>query len=51
MARGIGDGVGTGRLGVGTLCCNDIAIERVAFDFLGNAIHRRDRLHRILPSR
>ena len=51
MARGVGDGVGAGRLRLGALRVDDVAIERVAFHFLGDAVHGRHRFHRIFAGR
>ena len=51
MARGVGDGVGAGRFRLGALRGDDAAVKRIAFDFLGDAVHGRDRFDRILPGR
>ena len=43
LARGVGDRVGAGCFRLGALRGDDVAVERVAFDFFGDAVHRRDR--------
>ena len=48
-ARRGGDGVGAGRFRLGALGVDDGAIERIALDLLGDAVHGGDRLDRILP--
>ena len=51
VARGVGDGVGAGRLRHRALGVDDGAVDRIAFDLLGDAVHGGDRLHRIFAGR
>ncbi len=49
IARGDGDGVGSGGFGRRPLRVDDAAIISVALDLLGDLVHRRNGLDRILP--
>ena len=51
LARGVRDRVRAGRFRLGALRVDDRAIDRVGLDLLGDAVHRGDRLDRILPGR
>ena len=48
-ARRSGDGVGAGRLRRRLLRADDGAVGRIVLDLLGDAVHHRHRLDRILP--